>query len=47
MNMSLHKLDGDAYTLRQYRNWMRDAGLQGARTLAGAAISQLILARKK
>jgi ubiquinone/menaquinone biosynthesis C-methylase UbiE len=47
LNMLLHTPDGDAYTLRQYRNWMREAGLHGARTIAGAAVSPLILARKR
>jgi ubiquinone/menaquinone biosynthesis C-methylase UbiE len=47
LNMLLHTPEGDAYTLRQYRNWMRDAGLQGARTLGGGAVSPLILARKR
>ncbi|MDE3137181.1 MAG: methyltransferase domain-containing protein [Acidobacteriota bacterium] len=47
LNMLLHTPEGDAFTLRQYRNWMREAGLQGARTLSGVAVSPLILARKK
>ena len=47
LNMLLHTPEGDAYTLRQYRNWMREAGLQGVRTLGGVAISPLILARKR
>ncbi len=47
LNMLLRSPEGDAYTLRQYRNWMREAGLQGARTLAGVAVSPLILATKR
>ena len=46
LNMLLHTAEGDAYTLRQYRNWMREAGLHGARPLAAGAFSPLILATK-
>jgi len=46
LDMLLHTPDGDAYTLRQYRNWMREAGLHGARPLAASAVSPLILATK-
>lgn len=46
LDMLLHSPEGDAYTLRQYRNWMREAGLRGVRPLAASAVSPLILATK-
>jgi ubiquinone/menaquinone biosynthesis C-methylase UbiE len=46
LDMLLHSPEGDAYTLRQYRSWMREAGLHGARTLAASAVSPLVLATK-
>lgn len=46
LDMLLHSPEGDAYTLRQYRNWMREAGLHGTRPLAASAVSPLILATK-
>jgi ubiquinone/menaquinone biosynthesis C-methylase UbiE len=47
LNMLLHTPEGDAYTFREYRNWMREAGFQGTRTLGGLGVSPLILARRK
>lgn len=46
LSMLLGTSDGDAYTLRQYRNWMREADLHGVRSLVSTAVSPLIFATK-
>jgi ubiquinone/menaquinone biosynthesis C-methylase UbiE len=46
LNMLLGTSEGDSYTFRQYRNWMREANLHGARSLVSTAVSPLIFASK-
>jgi ubiquinone/menaquinone biosynthesis C-methylase UbiE len=46
LNMLLHTEQGDVFTLREYRQWLRSAGFRKVRTLAVPASSPLILATK-
>ena len=46
LNMLLHTEQGDAYTLREYRTWIREAGLHVGRLLSVGAASPLILGTK-
>lgn len=46
LTMLLRTPEGDSYSLRQYRNWMREADLHGTRPLVKGAISPLLMATK-
>lgn len=46
LNMLLHTEQGDVFTLREYRSWLREAGFKKVRTVAAPAPSPLILATK-
>jgi 2-polyprenyl-3-methyl-5-hydroxy-6-metoxy-1,4-benzoquinol methylase len=46
LNMLLHTEQGDAFTLRDYRGWLRQIGLRNVRTIKIPAPSPLILATK-
>ena len=46
LTLLLHTEQGDAYTLREYRTWIRDAGLHFSQTIDAGAFSPLILGTK-
>jgi ubiquinone/menaquinone biosynthesis C-methylase UbiE len=46
LNMLLHTEEGNVYTMREYRAWLKDAGFRKVTTIAAPAPSPLILARK-
>jgi 2-polyprenyl-3-methyl-5-hydroxy-6-metoxy-1,4-benzoquinol methylase len=46
LNMLLHTEQGDVFTLRDYRSWLRAAGLHSVRTIKIPAPSPLVLATK-
>ncbi len=46
LSLLLHTEQGDAYTLREYRAWIRDAGLHFSQTIEVGAFSPLILGTK-
>ncbi|HSE97995.1 MAG TPA: methyltransferase, partial [Blastocatellia bacterium] len=46
LNMLIHTKDGGVYTMRQYREWLKEAGFKKARTINAPAPSPLILATK-
>jgi ubiquinone/menaquinone biosynthesis C-methylase UbiE len=46
LNMLLHTPDGDVFTMRDYRAWLKEAGFRTVKTIAAPAPSPLILASK-
>jgi len=46
LNMLLHTEQGNVYTMREYRAWLKDAGFRKVTTIIAPAPSPLILARK-
>ncbi len=46
LNMLLHTERGDVFTMREYREWLKDAGFKKVSTIDAPAPSPLILARK-
>jgi len=46
LNMLLHTEQGDVFTMREYRKWLKDAGFKKVTTIEAPAPSPLILARK-
>lgn len=46
LNMILHTNDGDVFTLAQYKEWLKQAGFTGVRTLDVHGPSPLILATR-
>ncbi len=47
LNMLLHAPDGDAFTMKEYREWLRAAGFKQVKTIrTPRAPSPLILAQK-
>jgi ubiquinone/menaquinone biosynthesis C-methylase UbiE len=46
LNMLIHTKEGGVYTMKQYREWLKDAGFKKARTIDVPAPSPLILAVK-
>lgn len=46
LNMLLHTEQGDVFTLREYRQWLKEAGFKKVKTIAAPAPSALILASK-
>ena len=46
LNLLLHTEQGDAYTLREYRAWIREVGLHFSQTIEAGAFSPLILGTK-
>jgi 3-hydroxy-5-methyl-1-naphthoate 3-O-methyltransferase len=46
LNMLIHTADGDVYTMREYRQWLDEAGFKKVKTIQAPAPSPLILATK-
>jgi ubiquinone/menaquinone biosynthesis C-methylase UbiE len=46
LNMLVHAPDGDVFTMREYREWLKHAGFRKIRTINAKAQSPLILATK-
>jgi len=46
LNMLLHTEEGNVYTLREYRAWLKAAGFRKVKTISVPALSPLILATK-
>ena len=46
LNMLLHTEQGDVFTLREYREWLKGAGFKKVTTIEVPAPSPLILATK-
>jgi ubiquinone/menaquinone biosynthesis C-methylase UbiE len=46
LNMLLHTEQGDVFTMREYRKWLKDAGFKKVTTIEAPAPSPLILATK-
>ena len=46
LNMLLNTENGDVFTMREYRKWLKDAGFKKVSTIAAPAPSPLILATK-
>ncbi|HLG14970.1 MAG TPA: methyltransferase [Blastocatellia bacterium] len=46
LNMLLHTTDGDVFTMREYRQWLKEAGFRKVATIDAPAPSPLILATK-
>lgn len=46
LNMLLHSQEGDVFTLREYRRWLRAAGFRNVRTTPAPTLSPLIWATK-
>lgn len=46
LNMLLHTEQGDVFTMREYRGWLKDAGFKRIRTIEAPSPSPLILATK-
>ena len=46
LNMLVHTEAGDVFTMRQYREWLKDAGFRKVQTLDVPGPSPLILATK-
>lgn len=46
LNMLLHTAEGDVFTMREYRQWLNEAGFRKVRTIAAPAPSPLILATR-
>ncbi len=46
LNMLLSTARGDVYTMREYREWLKAAGMKTVRTIAAPLASPLILAHK-
>jgi ubiquinone/menaquinone biosynthesis C-methylase UbiE len=46
LNMLIHTKEGGVYTMKQYREWLKEAGFKKARTIDVQAPSPLILAVK-
>lgn len=46
LNMLLHTAEGGVYTMRQYREWLKDAGFKRVTTISVPSPSPLILATK-
>ena len=44
--MLLHAEQGDVFTMREYRSWLKKAGFRKVKTIAVPAASPLILASK-
>jgi ubiquinone/menaquinone biosynthesis C-methylase UbiE len=44
LNMLLHTTDGDVFTMREYRAWLKEAGFRKVTTIEAPAPSPLILA---
>lgn len=44
LNMLLHTTDGNVFTMREYRQWLKDAGFKKVTTIDAPAPSPLILA---
>jgi ubiquinone/menaquinone biosynthesis C-methylase UbiE len=46
LNMLLHTEEGNVFTMREYRAWLKEAGFRTVTTITAPAPSPLILARK-
>jgi SAM-dependent methyltransferase len=46
LNMFLHTEQGDVFTMREYREWLKEAGFKKVTTIDAPAPSPLILATK-
>lgn len=46
LNMLLHTAEGDVFTMREYRQWLKEAGFRKITTIPAPAPSPLILATK-
>src|SRR5262249_1194408 len=46
LNMLLHTEQGDVFTMRQYREWLKEAGFKKVSTIEAPSPSPLILATK-
>lgn len=46
LNMLINTPDGDVYTMREYREWLKDAGFRKVTTIPAPHVSPLILATK-
>jgi len=46
LNMLVHTEQGDVFTLREYRKWLKDAGFKKMSTIEAPSPSPLILAKK-
>lgn len=46
LNMLLHTEQGDVFTMREYREWLKEAGFKKVKTIEAPAPSPLILATK-
>jgi ubiquinone/menaquinone biosynthesis C-methylase UbiE len=46
LNMLINTEAGDVYTMREYREWLKDAGFRKVTTIAAPHVSPLILATK-
>ncbi|HSE84337.1 MAG TPA: methyltransferase [Thermodesulfobacteriota bacterium] len=46
LNMLLHTEQGDVFTMREYREWLKEAGFKKVRTIEAPSPSPLILATK-
>ncbi|HYM00116.1 MAG TPA: methyltransferase, partial [Blastocatellia bacterium] len=46
LNMLMHTTEGDVFTMKQYRDWLKSAGFKGVKTIPAPAPSPLILATK-
>lgn len=46
LNMLMNTADGDVFTMKQYRQWLKSAGFKSVKTISAPAPSPLILATK-
>ena len=46
LNMLLHTPQGDVYTMREYREWLKEAGFRKVAMIPAPHVSPLILATK-
>ena len=46
LNMLIHTQEGGVYTMKQYREWLKEAGFQKVWTVDAPAPSPVILATK-
>jgi ubiquinone/menaquinone biosynthesis C-methylase UbiE len=46
LNMIVHTEQGDVFTMREYRQWLKDAGFRSIKTIDAPGPSPLILATK-
>jgi 3-hydroxy-5-methyl-1-naphthoate 3-O-methyltransferase len=46
LNMLLHTEQGDVFTMREYRKWLKEAGFKKVTAIEAPAPSPLILATK-